>query len=163
MRPAAPLARQALTLRQRFPDSKPTLKCGKLRWETRLRPTPLSREYRVRLAYAMRSDPTMTILDDLKVNWEKPPPHLYGDQSICLHDKPDWNSSMLLVETIVPWTCEWLAHFELWSINGVWYGDEAQSPPPVTAFTQEGRRRTVDKNLIRKRRARAAGADRSAS
>lgn len=137
MRPAVPLARQAAILRQRFPDSKLTLKCGKLLWEARLRPTPLSHEYLVRLAYSMRFYPTMKILDDLQIDWAKPPPHLYRDQSICLHDRPDWDSTMLLADTIVPWTSEWLAHFELWSIGGVWYGDEAQPPPSVVAFTQD--------------------------
>ena len=30
---------------------------------------------------------------------------------------------MLIVNTIIPWTTEWLAHYELWKRSGRWYGD----------------------------------------
>lgn len=28
---------------------------------------------------------------------------------------------MLLVETIVPWTSEWLYFYEIWLVTGEWY------------------------------------------
>jgi hypothetical protein len=34
----------------------------------------------------------------------------------------EWNSSMLIARTIVPWTCEWLFHFEAWLFTGEWDG-----------------------------------------
>lgn len=41
----------------------------------------------------------------------------------ALHRLDEWNPSMLLVETIVPWAAEWLAYYELWKRTHQWYGD----------------------------------------
>ena len=29
---------------------------------------------------------------------------------------------MLIADTIVPWTCEWLIHYEIWLATGEWHG-----------------------------------------
>ena len=34
----------------------------------------------------------------------------------------EWNPTMLLSRTIVPWASEWLLFYELWVITGVWLG-----------------------------------------
>ncbi len=49
--------------------------------------------------------------------------HLYPNGDLCLHRLDEWDPSMLLVEMIIPWTAEWLAHYELWKPNHHWYGD----------------------------------------
>jgi hypothetical protein len=57
------------------------------------------------------------------------------------HKLDEWHPSMLLVETIIPWTTEWLAHYELWKRTHQWYGDGDASdaeppsadPPPIGA------------------------------
>lgn len=36
--------------------------------------------------------------------------------------KDEWDHSMLISETIVPWTLDWLACYELWLMTGRWTG-----------------------------------------
>src|ERR1051326_7503210 len=54
------------------------------------------------------------------------PPHVYPgpEDPLCLFYPAarEWNSSMLISRTIVPWTCEWLFHFEAWLFTGEWEG-----------------------------------------
>ena len=140
-----PLAIQASALRSRFPKTTPRLKRDLLTWEANVRPTPLSRAYTLRLVLKRGFHPRTAIVDNLDIDWLKPPPHMYRDQSLCLYDAAEWNSSMLLVDTVVPWACEWLAHYELWASSGVWHGDSAQ-PAPLAQPTrvrmrQEGKRK----------------------
>lgn len=33
-----------------------------------------------------------------------------------------WTGDMLIADTIVPWTCEWLIYYEIWLAIGEWYG-----------------------------------------
>lgn len=53
-------------------------------------------------------------------------PHVYDNarQKLCLFfpDGIQWNSTMLLARTIVPWIYDWLFHYELWLATGVWSG-----------------------------------------
>jgi hypothetical protein len=66
-------------------------------------------------------------------------PSFEAVQDLCLHKPDEWDSSMLLVETIIPWTTEWLAHYELWKRTHQWYGDgdgmegeaPTAAPPPL--------------------------------
>lgn len=40
---------------------------------------------------------------------------------------------MLLAQSIVPWTAEWLFYYEMWQVTGAWGGDEAEhDTPPAT-------------------------------
>ncbi|MDP9848099.1 hypothetical protein [Streptosporangium lutulentum] len=46
---------------------------------------------------------------------------------------------MLLARTILPWTCEWLLHYELWLITGRWAGsgeDHTVSPADEDAESE---------------------------
>lgn len=55
-------------------------------------------------------------------------PHVYRHQGsstkLCLYlpGSGEWSSEMLLAETFVAWTIEWLRFFELWLIDGEWRG-----------------------------------------
>jgi hypothetical protein len=56
---------------------------------------------------------------------DKPrPPHLHADDCLCLYfpDGKEWNVSMMLADTIVPWASEWLFHHEIWVATGEWCG-----------------------------------------
>jgi hypothetical protein len=57
---------------------------------------------------------------------EKKLPHVYNteDQCLCLYYRKgrEWNGSMYLAETIIPWTSEWLLHYEFWLATGSWHG-----------------------------------------
>lgn len=94
-------------------------------WTGALRPTSQSPEYRVRIEYRMRYPPQVYVLSpDLAPN----APHIYySDNSLCLHYPKDgsWSSEMLIANTIVPWTAEWLRFYEIWLVTGKWFGTEA--------------------------------------
>ena len=47
---------------------------------------------------------------------------MYHDGSLCLYRTGQWVSGDLLVETIVPWTSEWLMHYEFWRATDEWLG-----------------------------------------
>ena len=53
-------------------------------------------------------------------------PHVYNHeaQEICLYDwrEHEWDASMSIAETIVPWASEWLYNYEAWVMTGQWYG-----------------------------------------
>ena len=44
--------------------------------------------------------------------------HRHG--RLHLHD--EWNADMLISESVVPWTSEWLLHYELWLATDEWLG-----------------------------------------
>lgn len=118
------IAQQAFALRSAFPNAKAELKRKQLVWLGQLEPTPLSRKYSVQIKYVEGSYPKVYILDQFFTREDKGIlPHVYDDGSICLYEADQWNCSMSIVDTIVPWTAEWLAHYELWRVNECWYGD----------------------------------------
>ena len=51
---------------------------------------------------------------------------------LCLFDPQEgqWNGSMLIADTILPWASEWLHHYEFWHLDGVWRG--ANAPGPIS-------------------------------
>jgi hypothetical protein len=118
------LTRQAFALRRTFPEAMTSIRRSKLMWTGILTPTPLSREYTVRVIYSLGAYPQVIILDPPPVPDQNGLlPHFYRQGGLCLHAAHEWDGSMLIVETIVPWTTEWLAHYELWKWHGQWQGD----------------------------------------
>lgn len=63
-------------------------------------------------------------------------PHLiYNEQepklsALCLFDpdQGEWDKTMLIADTIIPWASEWLHDYELWHYDGVWRGPNAPGP-----------------------------------
>lgn len=57
-------------------------------------------------------------------------PHKYGIKNrrgkkyveICLYYKHEWNRSMNISDTIVPWAIEWLYFYDMWLITKKWLG-----------------------------------------
>jgi hypothetical protein len=51
-------------------------------------------------------------------------PHVYSHekQYLCLYYHGDFNYNKQFVKTIIPWTSEWLLHYEAWACTGVWNG-----------------------------------------
>ena len=69
-------------------------------------------------------------------------PHLMLNQgdlelsALCLFD-PDageWNPSMWIADTTIPWAPEWLHHYECWHVDGIWRGANAPGPISAGAF-----------------------------
>ena len=57
-------------------------------------------------------------------------PHMFNGKELCLfrYKYYEWNSSMHLAETILPWTSLWLHHYEIWHATGVWCGSKQEHP-----------------------------------
>jgi hypothetical protein len=124
-------AQQAFALRARFPDVQGKLKAGRLVWTGSLEPTPLSRSYRVQIAFGPRGQPQVRVLDELATREGRSLPHVYSDGTLCLHETDEWVETMSIADTIVPWAAEWLAHYEIWLVTGEWYGG-GEWPPRRT-------------------------------
>jgi len=121
------LAVQELTLRKRFPESQSRIKRSELIWECDLQPSPLSAVYRVCLRYRLKGIPKVNVLTpQLQMREDDQPPHMYSyaEQRLCLYlpEADEWDGSMLLAKTVIPWTCEWLLQYEVWLVTGEWRG-----------------------------------------
>ena len=61
---------------------------------------------------------------------EAPLPHVYFEapdyrlSPLCLFDPMinEWNPSMSIAKTTIPWAARWLACYELWDTTGRWHG-----------------------------------------
>lgn len=108
-----------------------------LSWHFRVTPSPLSDIYDVRLDYTVGKRPQVYVLTPLKLAKGKTKlPHVYDTvkQRLCLYypDGQEWNSSMPLAKTVVPWVYEWLYHYEFWLSSGDWLGGGIHPPASKT-------------------------------
>lgn len=130
-------------LRTHYPDGKCiiTSKNKKLVWEGMLKPSPFSREYKVRLEYEPpRAPRCFVIFPNLnQLSGGRKIPHTYASSlpskitQLCLYlprerhpDKfAEWLPQYQLSETILPWASLWLFYFEQWLYSGEWAGGGA--------------------------------------
>ena len=118
------VARQAFALRSVFPETRPTVGRGRLSWEGRVRPHPLSSEYLLQLTAQDGRTPTVFVVaPQLRPNSNGLLPHVYYDGSLCLNRFGDWSPEMLVTDSMIPWACEWLVAYELWLATDTWFGD----------------------------------------
>jgi hypothetical protein len=100
-----------------------SLQRGRLTWTGELQPTPLSRHYVMRIALGHDGLPHVRVVSPALESREGATlPHTYREGTLCLYSRGEWNPSMSLVLTIVPWASEWLVNYEIWLATGDWYG-----------------------------------------
>lgn len=105
-----------------------TLRPERLEWRYAASPTSLSRQYGVRIAFSQGLGPA-TYVDDpdlCLLAAGRRLPHVYSETPVrlCLF-RPgglDWNPTIPLDRTVVPWTALWLFFFEEWLSSGEWKG-----------------------------------------
>lgn len=101
-------------------------RCNKASWTGQLRPASLSAEYTVRVSYKWEGKPRVSVLSPTLHAREdgQPIPHVYDGPELCLYlpKAREWDPSMQLSETILPWTSLWLLYYEAWQSTGVWTG-----------------------------------------
>ena len=116
-------AQQLLAL-ENLPLSRSTkLKRGALRWEGELQPTPLSERYLVEITASEGKRPTVLVLAPaLRAPEDHRLPHTFAGERLCLCYPWQWNRGLAIARTIVPWTSEWLLHYEIWLATGHWHG-----------------------------------------
>lgn len=122
---------QAFALRTALPHACIRLDRNTLTATASIQPTAASRRYSVRIRYSYGGVPKVHVLAPELVlhRTAKVLPHTYSDNTICLHLPGQWRPTMLLANTTVPWTSEWLYYYEIWLITGQWHGGGLQDHP----------------------------------
>jgi hypothetical protein len=124
-------AQQGLALRTKFPEAACKVVPGRLVWTAVVQPTPLSRAYTMQITYATDGRPRVVVVrPTLDSRPGESLPHVYREGCLCLYQEGEWRPSMFIADTIVPWACEWLAHYEIWKATGHWCGDREPPAPP---------------------------------
>lgn len=93
-------------------------------WSGRLTPSPISPSYLIEVRYDFRGHPKVAVVDPpLQPTEEGWIPHVYVDTGkVCLALPHEWNPSMFIAKTTVPWTSTWLYYYEGWQATGQWHG-----------------------------------------
>jgi hypothetical protein len=117
-------ARQFTAIRSVLPAVRGTVRSGGLDCIVPIQPSPASQTYTVRLRYRHGHHPRVTVIDPQLTRHSDAQslPHVYPGDELCLYYPGEWRHDMLLATTILPWTAEWLMHYELWLITGRWTG-----------------------------------------
>ena len=95
-------------------------------------PSENSATYKVRISYRIGGSPTALLLSPkLEKRDGKYPHHIYGIDNagraiLCVYcpDQDEWNSSMSIATSFIPWVSTWLNTYEYWLITGEWHYDE---------------------------------------
>lgn len=138
---ALSVAHQAIGIRREWSSQPhPTIRRGALRWIGRLQPTPVSPAYCVSLNYQLGQPPKVLVLEpSLDPGLRDALPHVYDGDRLCLYTPGEWKAYMLLALTILPWTAEWLLHYELWRATGRWEGGGHTYAPDAAADARQER------------------------
>jgi hypothetical protein len=116
-------ANQAFALSREFSGSRVELRRGTLIWTGELQPTEISRRYVVRVTFGHDRLPLVRVVSPvLEPRPGESLPHVYEDGTLCLYSRGEWDPSMFLAWTIIPWTSEWLINYEIWVATDEWYG-----------------------------------------
>lgn len=105
-----------------------SLRAGRLTWRYPATPSPLSREYGMRIEFAQGGVPeTYVDAPDLQaLAGGRTIPHLYrrNPPQLCLYlpRTYEWQPQMRIDLTIVPWSVLWLFYFEEWLLSNDWKG-----------------------------------------
>lgn len=147
-RQALSAAQQMLHLRNSaiYPGEG-TLTAGSLTWRFKRRPTGLSREYELRLAFSEDGVPRIYVdRPDLVLLAEGDRlPHVYKQRPthLCLYlpSAREWQPWDRLDQTVLPWADIWLIYFEDWLAGGrnEWRGG-GEHPDADTVAPRERRR-----------------------
>lgn len=122
------LAMQAARLRAIFPSSTLASRNQSLIWRGTIVPSAASRSYEIKIEYVRDGHPDVYVTNPKlgRFPGEDRLPHVYDtdQQRLCLYYKRarEWDAGMLIANTIVPWTSEWLFFYEIWLGTGEWCG-----------------------------------------
>lgn len=101
---------------------------GELVWDFDVKPSPLSRTYRLRIRFKRFRLPDVFVLSPNlnELAGDRYLPHVYSTSPVrlCLHlpKSDEWTLNKSIAETIVPWAYLWLFYFEHWLATDEWQG-----------------------------------------
>lgn len=104
------------------PEFDCELKDGVLICIGRICPTPLSREYLVRVVVESKGRPRVYVPGLRRRQPMEPIPHTYSESEPCLYFPGEWRRDMKVATTIITWTSLWLVFYESWLATGAWQG-----------------------------------------
>lgn len=106
------------------PGLKSKVRSGILVIDGGFQPTPRSRTYRVHIEYRAGERPDVTVVSPKLERRDGKLPHVHVGDKLCLYypGAGEWTPDMSLALTIIPWISEWLFHYEVWQMSGVWCG-----------------------------------------
>ena len=92
-------------------------------------PSTESDSYKIKVSYTAKKNPIAILLSPkLQLHDGNRPPHLYGNDKsghpiLCIYYPRfnEWNSTMFLADSFVPWISTWLNAYEYWLITGKWH------------------------------------------
>jgi hypothetical protein len=120
------LAEQLSVMQKLFPAFRHRWSGQTVVWTGDLQPSLLSDRYRVRISYNLHKYPFIDVVEPKLTirDGSKSIPHVYEENRLCLFDprKNEWSHTMLIAETIIPWTSLWLFYYETWQATGEWLG-----------------------------------------
>lgn len=100
-----------------------------LTWEGILKSSPIGDEYLIKVLYKKNDVPKIFVLEPKNLKLPEGKTNLmhvydHDKQRLCLYypNAKEWNSTKTIASTIMPWTIEWLYHYEMWLITGDWTG-----------------------------------------
>lgn len=137
------LFREARLIDEHYPQGQTKLKPGALRWTGELQPSEISRLYLVDLRFAPPRLPSVFVRRPrLAIDADGHLPHINHNGSLCLHEPGQWSPGDPIAKTILPWTCEWLLHYEFWLATGEWCGSGGNHTGPIGRPTTPQRRQS---------------------
>ena len=123
------LSVQGLLLKSKYPESKVSVKKNRLIWRGGIKPTALSRLYKIKIICERGNKPKVFLYGNHIKGIERTDfPHKYHKDEIkqevqlCLNMPYEFNYSLRIIDTIIPWTQEWLYFYEIWLLTGEWRG-----------------------------------------
>jgi hypothetical protein len=121
-------AEQKFGLELSYPEGSASLNRTRLIWRQKVQPSIFSRVYELQVEYQPGGHPTTWVVKPSlrSLAGDRKIPHVYPrpDDPLCLYysSAHEWNGTMSLAKTIIPWACEWLFHFEAWLYTNEWDG-----------------------------------------
>lgn len=135
--PPAILAHQGAALTRRYPHGQLSGSRVVLVWSGAVTPAQYSDTYELVISHQLTGDAPLVYIarPRLQLVPGMPLPHVYPLNTLCLyHGQAQWNSSMLIADTLVPWAAEWLIHYEVWlATQGNWTGGGVHTTSPIPA------------------------------
>lgn len=118
------LTTQVKDLKAKYPEAHTTWGRGLLVWTGHIQPTAISEIYTVSISWdGQKARPVVHVLSPkLEDRPDEPIPHVFRNGALCLHYRWEWHTRMNIADTIIPWTSEWLYHYEMWHVTGEWLG-----------------------------------------
>ncbi len=121
-----------------FPVSSIRRDAGSARWIGKIQPQFTA--FIIEIRYRVGGSPEVRVVEPelvrLAGNSEGELPHVYppaNNPTLCLFDPQadQWDGSMLIAETIVPWALDWIGCYEFWLMTGRWTGGGRHAGQPL--------------------------------